>query len=92
MKARFILGIVEKGKIIGACPGQKAVSIRAVGVITPIDMGAVEIIRIQTGVDEHWKVGNLQPRWWRFVDVNDFITVNIHAQPLSLRCRGRLIV
>ena len=22
MKARFILGIVEKGKIIGACPGQ----------------------------------------------------------------------
>ncbi len=39
-------------------------------------------------MQEFWKVGCLQARWQRFVDVDNVITINIHAQPFSFRCRG----
>ena len=33
----------------------------------------------------------MQLCWWRFADVDYFITINIHTRPLNLRCRWRLV-
>ena len=53
-------------------------------VVTSVNMLAVEVANIQTGV---WKP--LDGRWsesraWRFVDVNDLVSCDVYAQPLSL--------
>ena len=60
MKTSFILWVMEKGKVIGICPSNKAFSIRAVSAILPVDMGAIKVTRIKTGVGEHWKIRRLQ--------------------------------
>jgi len=53
-------------------------------VVTPVDMLAVEVANIQTGVwkrrDGRWG----QRRAWRFVDVDDLVSCDVYAQPLSL--------
>jgi len=53
-------------------------------VIAPVDMLAVDVPNIQTGVWERRDGRRCESRAWRFVDVNDLISCDVYAQPLSL--------
>jgi len=52
--------------------------------VTPVDMLDVEVVNIQTGVWERRDGRWCESRIWRFVDVNDLISCDVYAQPLSL--------
>ena len=91
MKSGHMFRFVERDKAVKACPSNKALSIGTAGSITPVDMQTIEITSIENGVREHWEIRCLQSQWWRFVEIDNSITINIHAQPLSLRCSWRLI-
>ena len=91
MKGGHIPKVVERDKIVKACPSNKALSIGTAGSITPVDMWTIKIASIENGVREHWEIRRLQSRTWRFVDIDNSITINIHTQPLSLQCCWRLI-
>ena len=54
-------------------------------------MTTVKIASVKTGVKKHWEIQNSQSRWRWFVDVDYFIAINVHTQPLDLRCRWRLV-
>ena len=54
-------------------------------------MTTVKIASVQTGVRKHWEIQGSQSRWRWFVDVDYFIAINVHTQPLDLRCRWRLV-
>ena len=77
----------------GALPTtfSQALTVRVVTTVTPVNMTTVKIASVKTGVRKHWEIQGSQLRWWWFVDVDYFITINIHAQPLDLRCRWRLV-
>ena len=62
-----------------------------VGFVTPVDMLAVEVTNIQTVVWERRDGRWCESRAWRFVDVNDLVSCNVYAQPLSLWLFWRLI-
>jgi len=68
----------------GCCPGVQALTIRGCFFITPVDMLAVEITNIQTGVWERRDGRWCESRAWRFVDVNDLVSCDVYTQPLSL--------
>ena len=53
-------------------------------------MTTVEIASIKTGVRKYWAILGLQSRWWRFVDVDYFITINVRGR--SEVCRKSLKV
>jgi len=52
-------------------------------VVTPVDMLAVEVTNIQTGVWERRYGRWCESLVWRFVDVNYLVSCDIYAQPLS---------
>ena len=54
-------------------------------------MMTVKIASVQTGVRKHWEIQGSQSRWQWFVDIDYFIAINAHTQPLDLRCRWRLV-
>ena len=58
---------------------------------TPVDMLAVEFANIQTGVWEHRDGRMCESLTWKFVDVNDHISCDVYAQPLSLWLFWRVI-
>ena len=91
MKIGHVLWVVERDKAVKACPSNKALSIGTAGSMTPVDMWTIKIASIKNGVREHWEIRRLQSHRWRFVDIDDFITINVHAQLLILRCSWRLI-
>ena len=88
MKCGHVFWVVEKDKAVKACPSNKTLSIGTAG---PVDMGTIKIASIKIGVKEHSEMRRLQSRRWRFVDIDDSITIKVHAQPLGLRCSWRLI-
>jgi len=51
---------------------------------SPVDMLAVEVADVQTGVWERRDGRWCESRAWRFVDINDLIFSNVYVQPLSL--------
>ena len=91
MKDGHILWVVERDKTFKTCPTNKALSIGTTGSITPVDMWTIKIASIENGVREHWEIRRLQLRRWKFVGIYNSLTINVHAQPLSLRCSWRLI-
>jgi len=66
------------------CPGVQAFTVRGCLVVTPVDMLAVEVANIQTGVWERRDGRFGESRAWRFVDVKDLASCDVYAQPLSL--------
>ena len=93
MEGGHVFWVVEKDKAVKACPSNKTLSIGTArhGTAGPVDMGTIKIASIKNGVREHSEMRRLQSRRWRFVDIDDSITINVHAQPLGLRCSWRLI-
>ena len=91
MKGGHILWVVVGDKVVKACLSNKAPSISTAGSIIPVEMQTIKIASIENRVREHWEIRHLQLHWWRFVDIDDSITINVHAQPLSLWCSWRLI-
>ena len=79
MKGGHFLWVVERDKAVKACPSNKALSIGTAGPITPIDMRTIKIASVENGVRKQWDIRRLQLRRWRFVDIDDFITINVHA-------------
>ena len=53
-------------------------------VVTPVDMLAAEVANIQTGVWERRDGRWGESRAWMFVDVDDLVSCDVYAQPLSL--------
>ena len=46
MKTWFILWVMEKGKVVGVCPGQEALPIDAAVIAAPVNVRAVKITRV----------------------------------------------
>ena len=78
------LWIIQQCEVVGCCPGLQALTVRRCFVVTPVDMLAVEVTNIQTRVQKCRDGGCCESQAWRFVDVNDLVSCNICAQPLSL--------
>jgi len=70
--------------VYGCCPGVQALTVRGHFVVAPVDMLAVEVANIQTGVWERRDGRRCESRAWTFVDVNDLISCDVYAQPLGL--------
>jgi len=75
---------------LGCCPEVQAFTVRGCFVVTPVDVLAVEVTNVQTGVWERRDGLWCESREWRFVDVNDLVSCNVYAQPLSLWLFWRL--
>jgi len=71
-------------KVVGCCPGVQALTVRGCCVVGPVDMLAIEVANVQTGVWERHDGRWSESRAWRFVDVDDLATCDVYAQPLSL--------
>ena len=79
---------IEQSRVVGCCPGVQAPTVRRCLVVTPVDVLAVEVTNIQTGVWERRDGRWCESPTWRFVDVNDFESCNVYAQPLMSDCSG----
>ena len=66
------------------CPGVQALTVKICFGVTLFGMLAVKVTNIQTGVWERRDGCWCESRAWRFVDVNDLVSCNVYAQPLSL--------
>ena len=60
-------------------------------VVTPVDVLAIEVANVQAGVWERRDGRWSESRAWRFVDVDDLVSCDVYAQPLSLSLFWRLI-
>jgi len=76
--------VIQQSKVVGCCPGIQALTVRRCFVVTPVDIFAVEVANIQAGVWERRDGRWCESRAWRFVDVYNLISCDVHAQPLSL--------
>jgi len=72
-KTGCFLWVVQQSKVVGYCPGVQALTARELFVVTAVDVLAVEVANIQTGVWECRGSRRCESRAWRFVDVNDLI-------------------
>ena len=79
METGNILRAIEQGEVVSTCPVGQAITICTVGVIAPVSMLVVEIASIEAGMREYWKNGYLQPCWRGFVNVDNFVAINIHT-------------
>jgi len=78
------LWVVQQSKVVACCRGVQALTVRGCCVVTTVDMLAVEVTNVQTGVWESQDGRWSKSRTWRFVDVDDLATCDVQAQPLSL--------
>ena len=90
-EAGCFLWIAQQSKVVGCCPGVQALIVRRCCVVTPVDMLAVEVANVETGVWERRYGRWCESRAWRFVDANDLISCDVCAQPLCLWLFCRLI-
>jgi len=81
----------SRRKVVGCCPGVQALAVRGCCVGTPVDMLAIEVANVQTGVWERRDGRMSESRAWRFVDVDDLVICDVYTQPLSLWLIWRLI-
>jgi len=44
---------VQQLKVVGCCPECQAFTVRRCGTVAPVDMMAIEVANLQTGVWEH---------------------------------------
>ena len=58
--------------------------VRGCCVVTPVDMLAIEVASVQTGVWERRDGRTRESRAGMFVDVDDLVICDVYAQPLSL--------
>ena len=65
--------------VVGCCPGVQALTVSRCFVVTPVDVLAVEVTSVQTGVCERRYVRLCGSRAWRFVDVNDLVSCDVYA-------------
>ena len=79
MKSGHVLWVLERDRAVRACLSNQALSIGTAGSITPVDMQTIKIASIENGVRKHWEIRRLQSSRWRFVDIDDSITINVHA-------------
>ena len=75
---------MQQSKVVGCCTGVQALTVRRCFVVTAVDVLAVEVTNVKTGVWEHRDGRKCESRAWRFVDVNDLISRDVYTQPLSL--------
>jgi len=68
-EAGCFLWVIQQSKVVGCCPGVQALTVRRCFVVTPVDMLAVEVTNIQTGVWERWDGRWCESRALRFLDV-----------------------
>jgi len=90
-KTGCFLWVIQQSMVVGCFPGVQALTVRGCFVVTPVDMFAVEVANIETGVCERRDGRWCESRTWRFVDVHDIISCNVYAEPLSLGLLWRLI-
>ena len=83
IKTGSVFGIIWEGKTINTCPASQALTVQTVVVVTPVSMMTVKIASIKTGVRKQWEIHDSQLHWWWFVDVDYFIAINVHTQPLK---------
>ena len=88
-KKRVIL--IQQFEVVGCCSGIQALTVRRCFVVTPVDMLAVEVANIHTGMWEHRDGRWCESRAWRFVGVNDLVSCDVYAQLLSLWLFWKLI-
>jgi len=74
--------VVQQSKIVGCCPGVQALTVQGCYVATPVDMLAIEVANVETGVWERRDGRWSESRTWRFLDIDDLVTCDVHAQPL----------
>ena len=73
-------------------PGIQALTVRGCFVVAPVDMLAVEVTNIYTGLYwERWDGRRCESRAWMFVDVNGLIYCHVYTQPHRLWFLWRLI-
>ena len=53
-------------------------------VVTPVDVLEIEVANVQAGVWERRDGRRSEWQAWRFVDVDDLVSCDVYAQPLSL--------
>jgi len=80
----LFLWVIQQSKVVRCCPGVQALTVRKWFAVTPVDMLAVEVTNIETGLWERQDGRWCEMRVWRFVDVNDLVSCDVYAQPLSL--------
>jgi len=83
-KTGCFLWVVQQSKVVGCCPGVQALTVQACCVVTPVDVPAVEVANIQAGVWKRRDGLSSESRAWRFVDVDNLVSCDVYAQPLSL--------
>ena len=89
--ASCFLWVIKPTKVVGCCPGIQALTVWRCFVVTPVDMLAVEVANVQTGMWERRDGRWSESRAWRFVGVDDLVSYDVYAQPLSLWLFWRLI-
>ena len=62
--------VVQQSKVVGCCPGVQALAVPGWCVVTPVDMLAIEVANVQTGVWERRDGRRSESRAWRFADVD----------------------
>ena len=62
MKAGHVLWVVEKDKVVQACPSSKALLIGTAGSITPVYRWTIKITSIENRVRKHREIRRLQLR------------------------------
>ena len=88
IKGGHIFWVAERDK---TRPSNKVLSIGTAGSTNPVDVRTIKIASRENGVREYWETRRLESRRWRLVNTDDSTTINVHAQPLILRCSRRLI-
>ena len=56
MKGGQFLWVVERDKVVKACPSNKALFIGTAGSITPVDKRTIKIVNTENGVREHREI------------------------------------
>ena len=83
-EAGCFLWVVQQSKVVGCHPGVQAFTVRGCCVVTPVDVLAIKVANIQTGVWERRDGCWNESRARRFVDVDVLANCDVYAQPLSL--------
>ena len=83
-KTGCFLWVVQQSKVVGCYPRVQALTVQGCCIVTPVDVLAIEVANIQTGTWERRDGRWSESRAWRFVDIDDFVSCDIYAQPLSL--------